>query len=134
MPRQDHRQVLVIVSVTVAETAAVTDHGVVQQIAFTVWSRLEFIEKVRQLSNMKLVDLADLRQPFSITPVVREFVMTIWNVQLSVAAIATCIRKHTGCDASRVRLKCQHHHIRHQPDVISVIAWDTCWDWIIQIM
>src|ERR1039457_2610531 len=56
----DRRQIAVAVDVPVAQTAAVDDHGVIEQRSIAILNRLEPVDEVGELLHVMDVDLGDL--------------------------------------------------------------------------
>ena len=58
--REQYRQVVMRVGVTVTDTATIENHAMIEQRAVSLRNCLEFSDNVRQLGGVKLVDLANL--------------------------------------------------------------------------
>ena len=61
-PAEQDRQVVVVVSVAIADAATVDQHGIVQKALVAFLDALQLVEDVGKLLNMELVDQADLLQ------------------------------------------------------------------------
>ena len=72
----DDRQVVMIVTVAVADSAAVDDHRTVEQRARAFWNRLEFAEQIGKLLDMESIDDLELLVLLGIASVVREVMVT----------------------------------------------------------
>ena len=94
VPRHNHRQVFVVVPVSVTQTTAIDNHGMIQQVPFPFGRILHLLQEVTQLSDMEVIDPADLGMLLGLAAVVRKVVVPIGNVDHAVASIASRVRKH----------------------------------------
>ena len=47
--------------------------------------------------------------------------VTIWNANLAIVLIVTCVRKHHRRDTSRVGLEREYHQVTHHTHVVLVV-------------
>src|ERR1700680_477633 len=89
-----YRQIRVIVTIAVAQPAAVRQQGVIEEAAVAVWRGFQLSEKVAELLNVIGVDARDLFDPFRITAMMSQGVMGVGNADFAIGSSAALARQH----------------------------------------
>ena len=119
---QQHRQVVVLVAVAVADGAAVGDHAVVEQRAVAFVDRLELAEEVGELLDVVGVDRANLGLQLGLVLVVRDRVMAFVDADHRVFLVAAFAAEHERGDARHVGLEGEDQQVADQVEVLGQVG------------
>ena len=123
--RKQNGQIQIIVGVAVTERTTVEDHRVVQEVSVGFLDRSQFIEEVRQMCHVMVIDATELGLRFLAANVMRQIMVPFRNTELREAAIVATVSDHQGNRSRRVGLKCQHGHVHHQTETIIRVSGDS---------
>ena len=129
LPGQQNRQVVVAMQIAVADAAAVNDHRMIEQRAVAVRCRLELVEEVCKLGDVKSVDRPDLRLLRSVAPVVREVVMAVGNADRRIASVASVVAEDERRNSALVGLEGENQQIAHHAQVLLDVGGDSQRSW-----
>ncbi len=87
--QNNHWQVFVTMAVSVAETAAVDNHAMIEKRAIAFLNRLQLLNEVGELLQMVAVDFRDLLDQVRDVAMMRNRVMSVGEAKRRVGAIAT---------------------------------------------
>ena len=109
---QQDRQIVRRMNAAVAQSAAIKNHGMIQQRAITVRRRSQFLQVMREQCGMKNVDLGDLCDLHGIVLMVRRRVVRVVDADLAVGPIALLAAQHERDNPCHVALQCGRHQIK----------------------
>jgi hypothetical protein len=107
--REQCWQVMMLVTVAVADAAAVYDQGVVQKRAFAVLSRLHLLQEVTEHLNVMLVDFLKPLDLGRIIEMMREPMVCIRHTDRAISPVAAFAADHETDYTRQVRLKSDSH-------------------------
>src|SRR5688572_22570997 len=90
---QEHRQIVVVVTVAIAQSASINNHAVIQQGAFSLSDRLQFVDEVRELSRVKSIDFGDLPLFLVIATMMRKVMMAVSDTDERILPV-TAVMSH----------------------------------------
>ena len=110
---ENHRQVVMGMSVAVADGAPIDYHAVIEQCAVTFLDTFKAIEEVREQRAMIAVDFREILNLVFGVPVMTDAVVALPYTEVRIAAVVTIMGQQIGSDPGAVGLECQRHHVAH---------------------
>jgi len=113
------------VLVAVGKSAAVADHGVIEQgrIAFLVV--LEFPQERGEQLDVIGIDRGNLVQKDRIHLVVRDRMVAVRDTNLRIGTVRALAAHHHRGDARQIRLEGDEQHVGHQLEVVAAFGGNT---------
>ena len=127
IPSEHHWQVVMAVSVAIADRAAVYDHTVIEQCFVTFLNALQPIKKMREEFAMITIDLCEVRNIAAVVAVMGETVMTSLHAKVRIASVIPVVRQQICSDARGISLERERHHVAHHTHVCAKITRFARW-------
>ena len=127
IPCEHYWQVVMAVSVAIADRAAVYDHTVIEQCFVTFLNALQPIKKMREEFAMETIDLCEVSNIAAVVAVMREAVMTALHAKVRIASVIPVVRQQISSDARGISLERKSHHITHHTHVCAKITGLARW-------
>ena len=90
MASKNHRQIIVVMFIAVANAAAIHDHRIVQdRLAIYILSLLQFLKKPGEGSHVIAVDLRNFLSIFLFLELMGEIMVALWHANLREGAVAS---------------------------------------------
>lgn len=117
-------EIVVVVTVTITDSAAVEEHGVVEEGAVSVVDFAHAIEDVGELLGVVDIDFFLFEEFIGGFPVVADVVVSVGDIDFLIRAVAAFVGEHECGDSGEVGLEGEDHHIAHEADVFASVAGD----------
>ena len=127
IPCEHYWQVVMAVSVAIADRAAVYDHTVIEQCFVTFLNALQPIEKMREEFAVETINLREVSNIATVVAVMREAVMTALHAKVRIASIIPVVRQQISSDTRGISLERERHHVTHHTHVCAKITGLARW-------
>lgn len=117
-------EIVVVVTVTITDSAAVEEHRVVEKGAVSVVDFAHAVEDVGELLGVIDVDFFLFQEFIGGFAVVADVVVSVGDIDFLVGAVAAFVCEHEGGDSGEVGLEGEDHHVAHEADVFAPVAGD----------
>ena len=120
-------EVVVVVSITIANTGSVDQESVIKHGSVTLFDRLHSVEDIGELSGVIGVNLLLFGKFVLLATVVANVMVSITDADLGIGPVRTVVCEHKGADTCEICLERENHHVSHEANVLPKVAWNACW-------
>ena len=121
---EDDGEVIMAVTVGIADAAAKNDHAVVQQASVAFFDAFEFLEEVGKLFTVKFINFSNFFELFCIVLVMGDAVVAIRDADFGEAAVGAIVGEEEGGNTRGVCLEGEHLQVEHEADMLFVAVRD----------
>ncbi len=115
---QQHRQIVVVMAVAIANAAAVNDHGVIEQGAIAIGRGFHLLQESSELLHVVLINGGHFIHQRGVIPMMRQAMVAFGHADLAIRAVAAFAGQHESGNTRDVRLQRDGHEVEHELRVL----------------